>query len=1028
MRSRFALCCTYMLLLGTVAASPTATLTGRVTDPNGAVVVDARIEAMHVETNQKYSGYSNGEGLFQVTNLPPGMYRVFVAKQGFKVIVKPDVELRVQDVVGINFALQLGSVAESVTVEAGVSILHFDSAAVGTVIDRQFVENIPLNGRSFQTLIALSPGVVITKSNFNNQGQFSINGQRANANYFMVDGVSANVSVPAGLGLGQSGSGSLPGLSASGSTAPLVSTEAMQEFRIQTSTYAPEFGRTPGGQISIVTRSGSNDFHGSAFDYFRNDALDANDWFANRDRLARAPLRQNNFGGVLGGPIVHNRTFFFGSYEGLRLTQPQTATISVPSLETRRVASPRILPILNGFPIPNRENLADGLARFASSFSNKTDLDAASVRVDHTLNGKISLNGRFSYSPSSVAQRGGAPSLNNITNAEFQHRAVTLGSIQVISPRVNNDVRVNISTAESSSVIEIDDFGGAVPYDRSAYLPPSVPAGKAFFYAFFPGTPLLSSGPSVNNSQRQINIVDNISMIAGTHQLKFGVDYRRLSPNFRPRAYDLAVSFPSLATADALAGRASLASFRANDPLSLRFTNFSAYGQDTWKIHPRLTLTWGLRWEVNPPPSATNGKELYSVKDFDNPSNSRLGGGPLWATAYANVAPRVGAAYLLRDRAGSQTVLRGGFGVFFDLGVGAAGDLVYAFPYTRNARITNPLFPIDPALLTPPPFSLQPPLPSTYGFEPELKLPYTHQWNVSIEQTLGARQSLTLSYVAAVGRRLLRTEQINVNMNFPLVTTLRNAATSDYHSLQLQFQRRLSRGVQGIASYTWGHSIDEASSDFTFSTPTTRVPVRLDRGSSDFDIRHTLTGAVTWAPVVHVSNTALSILLRNWSADLLLTARSASPVDIAALRLSTFGYINSRPDLVSAQPLYLNDPLVAGGKRLNRAAFVAVTDPRQGTLGRNALRGFPLAQINASVGRKFPLTERLALLFRAECFNALNHPNFGDPLVTLNSPLFGMSTQMWNRSLGAGGSSGGFSPLYQVGGPRSLQLVLKLQF
>jgi hypothetical protein len=198
---------------------------------------------------------------------------------------------------------------------------------VGTVVDRNFVENLPLNGRSFQSLFELTPGVVMTRATFNEQGQFSVNGQRANANYFMVDGVSANIGVSAGAAPGQSAAGSLPALTALGTTNNLVSVDALEEFRILTSSYAPEFGRTPGAQISITTRSGSNKFSGTIFNYFRNDALDANDWFANNRGLKRAAIRQNDFGGVLGGPIARDHAFFFFSYEGLRLRQPQVVRV-----------------------------------------------------------------------------------------------------------------------------------------------------------------------------------------------------------------------------------------------------------------------------------------------------------------------------------------------------------------------------------------------------------------------------------------------------------------------------------------------------------------------------------------------------------------------------------------------------------------------------------------------------------------------------------------------------------------------------
>src|SRR4029077_4237761 len=239
-------------------------------------------------------------------------------------------------------------------------------------------------------------------ANFGEQGQFSVNGQRANANYFTIDGIGANIGVSAGLTLVQSASGSLPGLGASGGTNTLVAVESMQEFRVQTSTYAPEYGRTPGAQISIVTRSGTNQLHGSLFDFFRNDALDSRDWFANQQSLPKPRLRQNDFGGVLGGPVLlprlysgRNRTFFFFSYEGLRLLQPQVEVTDVPSIDTRQQAVRSIKPFLNSFPIPNRPPTRFGFAPFVATYTDRSSLDATSVRVDHMIGQRATLFGRY---------------------------------------------------------------------------------------------------------------------------------------------------------------------------------------------------------------------------------------------------------------------------------------------------------------------------------------------------------------------------------------------------------------------------------------------------------------------------------------------------------------------------------------------------------------------------------------------------------------------------------------------------------
>src|SRR5882757_5655258 len=355
------------LTLPILGQSPTATVNGLVRDPSGAVVPGAEVQLINEQTNTRYPARTNREGIYSVPNLPPGTYRIQVSKVGFKTIIKPDIILNVLDARAINFDLPVGAASETVTVDGGAAMIDPDSFSVSTVVDRQLAENLPLNGRSFQTLIELTPGVVLTANNGFDTGQFSVNGQRANANYWMVDGVSANIGISASPTPGSGLAGTSGSASVLGGTNSLVSVDALQEFRIQTSTYAPEFGRTPGGQISIATRSGTNQFHGTAFDYLRNDDLDANDWFngfTNSPPLPKPQERQNDFGGTFSGPIVKNKTFFFFSYEGLRLRLSQTALTVVPdasftpggTTNSRQNAIAALQPYLNAFALPNRNS------------------------------------------------------------------------------------------------------------------------------------------------------------------------------------------------------------------------------------------------------------------------------------------------------------------------------------------------------------------------------------------------------------------------------------------------------------------------------------------------------------------------------------------------------------------------------------------------------------------------------------------------------------------------------------------------
>src|SRR5438067_146113 len=341
--------------VGPAFANELASISGRITDSQGLVLPAVKVQAININTNVAYSAESNGDGLYRISSVPPGIYRVVVEKTGFAEIVKPNVELHVQDDIALNFAMQVGSISQTVTVEGGAPMVNTTNATVSTVVDQTYIKNMPLNGRSFQDLILLTPGIVTQTpqnsgalsqfSSVGQTGEFSVNGQRPEENYYTVDGVSANLGGTSGSGLtATSGaSGSLPASTALGTTQALVSVDDLQEFRVQSSTYSAEYGRTPGGQFAFETKSGTNQWHGTAYEYFRNDALDATDYFTNRlhaidPTVKKSAVRQNDFGGTFGGPVIiphlyngKDKTFFFVSYEGLRLVQPQGAgTIDVP--------------------------------------------------------------------------------------------------------------------------------------------------------------------------------------------------------------------------------------------------------------------------------------------------------------------------------------------------------------------------------------------------------------------------------------------------------------------------------------------------------------------------------------------------------------------------------------------------------------------------------------------------------------------------------------------------------------------------
>ncbi len=1023
------------------AQSTNASLTGRITDPSKAAVAEAKIAAISAATNFRYEATTNTSGEYYLTNLPPGLYQIEVEKPGFKKFIKPDVILHVQDALKIDFEMTVGSVSESITVEAGAPLVNTESATVSTVVDRTFVDDLPLNGRSFQTLIMLTPGVVVTATRFDDQGQFSVNGQRADANYFTVDGVSANFGVTGLLQMVQTASGALPALSVSGGTNSLVSVDAMQEFRIQTSSFAPEFGRTPGGQISIVTRSGTNAFHGTLFEYFRNDVLDAKDWFVNFNGLAKPAERQNDFGGVFGGPVLKDKTFFFFSYEGLRLRQPSTQQTVVPDAASRQQAPAAMQPFLNAYPVSNGAALGAGLAQFNASFSNPSTLDAYSIRVDHVINSKLNLFGRYNYSPSSLDQRGPPSSAGTVLSmtepVSSSVQTLTVGLAELIKPGISNEVRANYSNDRVGTKFALDHFGGAVPLPDSFLFPSGFSSTNGSFSLFIVGAGQYNQGKSATDEQRQVNLVDNLSWTKSSHQLKFGVDYRWLAPFSSPFSYRQFAQFSGVTTAPGgtLSGTAVVAATFAFQSNALLSQNFSSYGQDTWKITSSLTVTYGLRWDINPPlKGKSSANEPFTVVGLNNPATIALAprGTPLYQTTYGNVAPRVGLAYQLRGGTNWGAVLRAGFGMFYDLGQGSLGGVSSFFPYEATKIIAPAPFPLSPQDAAAPALITNLPVNTILVADPQLKLPRTYQWNVALEQSMGSNQSISATYIGAIGRKLLRATKLsNVNPNFQSVTLTDNTATSDYHALQLKFQRRLSHGLQALASYSFSRSIDIASTDAgnNRSTPGTIASPNIDRGDSDFDIRHSFTAGVTYELPSPRSHKAVQTILGGWSVDSFILARSAPPVDLVGRSFSAGGVrLDARPNVNPGVPLELHGAQFPGGKIFNKAAFTAAPAGQQGNFGRNVLRGLGAWQADFAVQRQFHLTEKVGLRFRSEFFNIFNHPNFGNPNNSVTSPLFGHSTQTLASSLGSGGANGGFNPLYQIGGPRSIQLALKFQF
>jgi hypothetical protein len=1043
-----------ILFLASVVASAqteSARISGRITDPSDAVIVGAECTITNIATDTSTSSTTNEDGIYVISDLRPAVYRLTVKKEGFRTVVQPRLELYVQDAVNENFKLALGSVSEVSTV-VGAALLQTESASVSTVVDNQFVASMPLNGRSFQSLIALTPGVVFTSQNLG-EGQFSVNGQRGDSNYFMVDGVNANFGVIVS-GLGQTLGGAIPGFTAQGGTNALVSVDAMQEFRIQTSSYAPELGRMPGAQISIVTKSGTNQFHGTAFDYVRNDIFDARNYF-DAPPLPKPPLRQNDFGGTLGGPILKDKTFFFFSYEGLRLRLPQTASGEFLTASARAAVAADYRPLLNALPLPDSntplvdpscDNITNPcLTMLTAAYSNPSSLNATSIRIDHYLHDKISLFARYNHAPSYDTFRNWEELAYNNADAD----TFTAGATILFAPNEVNDFRANWSRNTATVIASLTNFYGAVAPPISVLFPSSSP------YSFDKGEAQLglgsigngdmgvTEGTGYDNVQRQLNFVDTFSWAVGVHQLKFGIDYRHLRPTSgQSTGYDVLPTYAQL-----VAGTVSSILLETIRPFSVKANNYSLFAQDMWRVTNHLTMTYGLRWEINTPPvSATSGQPLYVLRGIFDSNPLAAVTGPLWHTKFYNFAPRIGAAYQITPK----SVVRGGFGLFYDLGYGNIGLAAFGFPYMRDKFVatSQPVtFDVISAAFQPPPFSTT--IDSTFydasAVDSNLRVPLTLQWNAAIESELGTKQTLTATYVGSDGRRLLREDAISppalaIIGSDGWVNAVRNAGYSHYNALQVQFQRRMSHGLQALVSYTLSRSSDLGSSDVSGLRAASVSDIVLPPLTpSDFDIRQSIAGAISYEVPAPSWGRVGNRILKGWAVDGLVRVSSAPPINVTIDdRMSgpSGSTYTTQAEIVPGLPIWIADSTQPNGRALNPAAFTSPPAGQTGNFPRNSLRSpYSIDQTDLALRRRFSLTERVKLDVHAEYFNLFNHPMFGLPGSQCNPDTLWQTERGPNPAFGkvCPGSTtnidgGGQSALYAVGGPRSAQFTLKLMF
>jgi hypothetical protein len=1007
-----------------------AQVSGEIRDPSGAPVSGANVAIVHSGSGLRRTSTTGADGSYAVSSLPEGEYKITVRRQGFRTVARLGVMLAPGDAASLDFDLQIGGMQEFITVEGGFSAINTDDASSGIRIDDETARNLPVNGRTLQGLISFAPGVQATPATLGEAGQFSVNGQRPNANYFVTDGVSANSGVGAAGLPGQFSGGTLPAMTALGTLQGLAVVGELRELQVKTSTFAPEFGRMPGAQILVTTLAGSNNFHGEVSHAFRHERLSGRDFFATRGGYAEAPLRLNDLNASLGGPIQQNKTFFFASAEMLRLQQPSAWLASAPSALARDVAPPARRSLLDVFPVAQKDlSRLFGESTIQTSWPGK--IAGGSFRIDRALTASSALFLRYhdSFSENQTGRL-------QFNDSEFRTRSFTAGVTHSPSSSMVNDVRLNVSrtTVESSW---FPGLASQATYDAVRALfavPPGTSAPTLYGFSVAGLGQVVWSGPN-SSRQGQFQAVDTLAVTYRRHQIRVGLDYLRLTPSRREAIASAVAQFSSLE--NLLAMRDPLTSFGNAPAGSSLIEIVSAFAQDTWSVNERLNLTYGLRWEYMPPPASRVPKAALppiatAPGGPTNPSGSTVSSGfdasassaapsflpafttdPNWNAHLGRFAPRVGLAYRLK-RSG-DFVLRAGGGTFYDLGFASAIDPLNSVPFnswrTTLSAPTSTVLPSGPS----------------FGFAGDLSIPHSWQWNATLEGTIREVGVLSAGWVGSTGRRLLRREgYLYPGASAPTLVLATTNGRASYNAFQAHFRRRLTSGLAAIGSYTWSHSIDNGSWDAGSYLVDQSVNAGQERGSSNFDVRHSFSVGFTY----QLPSRTLPRIARDWSFQGIARARSGFPIDVLA-RENAFGldFDNApRPDLAAGIPVWLNDPDTPGGRRLNPAAFLTNPGMRQGTLGRNALRGFSTGQFDAALERRFTLPHETALHLRVSVYNVLNTQAFADPVHVLTSPLFGTPISFASLMFGTGRPTSGLTPAFQSGGPRTAELSLAWMF
>lgn len=1026
-------------------AQDTALLSGTILDSAGAPVPVVRLRLASLATDFRLEKAANQGGEFAFDLLEPGEYELTLSKEAFQTLRIGRIVLRARERRNLLLTMTAGDTSKIIDMKEPVEGIEGDLHLAASANTGE-LHHLPINGRHALALAPSAPATVIGAAPQAQPIALSVPHQ---LNYLALDGL--NVYEPLSR-LSHAADNVREPLSRQALTlseaapAILLSLDSLKEVRIQTQNFVPQLGRTPGAQTVLASRRGTRAFHGSLYNYFRSDRLAANDWFANALGHSRGRLRQNQFGASAGGPLVSGATHFFASYEGLRLQAPQTVYTVVPSLDFRQAAPASLRPFVSAYPQPNRPNLADNAAPFTQVFTYPYDRDAASFRLDQKIGSSHSLFARLNYSRTDAGSRGSLFLTPNVVRSyKDDYKSAALGLVSTLNPGTTNDFRVNYTNVSLDMENRFSDLMHETLPDFARIFPSTAdPAASEYGFHVF-GLSGYSFGPQSSNRQWQINATDTVTMVAGAHSYVAGFDFRYIAPTIRKPAYSSVSYFRSLSElqSDGTQAPGTFLSSRSvssvvasnSDAIYPAFQNLSFFLQDTAKIGSRVILVFGVRWDINSPPGVRRGPRPAALASAF--ANRIVQNEALFDRSWSDVAPRFSYTQILSAKPGRELIARLGAGGFHAFGASNVLSFFDGAPYSNVRAMSLPPFPLVGTDLAAP--AMPPSKP--YGLviaadRSALQSPLVRQFNLSLEKHFGADQLVSVAYLSTTGRRLLRTTtERSTTADYIDLQKVISVVDSSWHALQAEYRRRLSRRFQMQATYTWGHATDD---DANYSGIGFATIFGNEKGNSDHDVRHLLN--ISGSYLVPAPGTSgLHAALRDWHLEWIASARSGLPFDVVMLNSTPsadagavqtplvrglYGFV--RPDYNGAD-LWISDPNVAGGRRLNPAAFTAPDAGKAGSLGRNILYGRPAAQIDLALRREIPVAESVRFHVAVQAFNLTNTPAFANPNRNesgyLGSPVFGFPVRSLNASFAPNPTS-----YFAPGGPRSVQLAIRLQF